>query len=144
MEPAKGFEPLTSGLRKLDLPVFLRQPTFVHVIFLKVSVDLCCRGLVQCSAVKAESVSEKVSEEVGMPRHKTGCAITRSFEKNGRTHKSWFARIEYVDETGIRKRVERKPEFNTKTSAREKARQMLAELVVCNIDLTSILSVNIV
>ena len=62
-----------------------------------------------------------------MPRHKTGCAIARLAQKNGRTHKSWFARIEFVDESGIRKRVERRPEFNTKTSAREKARQMLAE-----------------
>ena len=64
MEPAKGFEPLTSGLRKLDCHVFLCQPTFTHVIFLKIPVVLCRRGLVQSSVVKAESVSEKVSEEV--------------------------------------------------------------------------------
>ena len=63
-----------------------------------------------------------------MARHKTGVAIARKVEKNGKTHKVWFARIEFVDESGIRKRVERRPEFNTKTSAREKARHMLAEL----------------
>src|SRR6266498_2755058 len=63
-----------------------------------------------------------------MARHKTGVAIARPAKKNGKTHKSWFARIEFVDESGIRKRVERRPDFNTKTSAHEKARQMLAEL----------------
>src|SRR5215216_6510396 len=63
-----------------------------------------------------------------MPRHKTGVAIARKVEKNGKTIKVWYARVEYVDESGKRKRAERKPEFNTKTSAREKARLMLAEL----------------
>lgn len=63
-----------------------------------------------------------------MPRHKTGVAIARKVEKNGKAVKIWYARVEYVDEAGKRKRAERKPEFNTKTSARERARQMLSEL----------------
>jgi mRNA interferase HigB len=50
-----------------------------------------------------------------MPRHKTGVAIARRFEKTGKTVKKWFARIVFRDESGKIKHVERKPEFNTKS-----------------------------
>lgn len=63
-----------------------------------------------------------------MPRHRTGCAVARKVKKNGKTTRAWFARIEYVNESGKRLRVERKPEFNTKTSAREMARKMLSKV----------------
>jgi integrase len=63
-----------------------------------------------------------------MPRHKTGCAIARKTKKGERTLNIWYARIQYTDEVGRRKQSERKPLYNTKTAAKELAKEMLREL----------------
>lgn len=62
-----------------------------------------------------------------MARHKTGAAVFREVEKGNKTIKIWYARIQFVDESGRRKQVQRKPAYNSETSARAKARDMLAE-----------------
>lgn len=63
-----------------------------------------------------------------MPRHKTGCAIQRKFLKDGKTIKVWYARIQYTDGNGKRQQREQKPPYNTKTSAKELAKEMLRTL----------------
>jgi hypothetical protein len=63
-----------------------------------------------------------------MPRHKTGGAVCRVIEKGNKTKKIWYARIQFFEDDGKRKQVHRKPEYNSESSARSKAREMLAEL----------------
>lgn len=63
-----------------------------------------------------------------MPRHKTGGAIIRSIKKGKKTKKIWYARIQFFDDDGKRKQRHRKPDYNSESSARSKAREMLAEL----------------
>jgi integrase len=62
-----------------------------------------------------------------MPRSRTGAAIARWKKKNGKRIKQWFACITYFENN---KRVYRygKPKDNTKTAARELAKEMLADL----------------
>lgn len=62
-----------------------------------------------------------------MPRSRTGAAITRWKTRNGKRVKQWFACITYFEND---KRVYRygKPKDNTKTAARELAKQMLADM----------------
>ena len=62
-----------------------------------------------------------------MARNKTGAAIARWKVKNGRKVKQWLACITYF-ENGKRVYRYAKPETNTKTAAREKAKEMLADL----------------
>jgi hypothetical protein len=62
-----------------------------------------------------------------MARHKTGAAVFREVEKGNKTIKIWYARIQFFDDAGKRKQVQRKPAYNSETSARAKARDMLAE-----------------
>jgi integrase len=62
-----------------------------------------------------------------MPRNRTGAAIARWNTKNGKKIRQWVACITYFEND---KRVYRyrKPETNTKTAARDLAKQMLQEL----------------
>jgi integrase len=62
-----------------------------------------------------------------MPRHKTGGAVFHLTKKGKKPKKIWYARIQFFDDCGKRKQVHRKPEYNSETSARSKAREMLAE-----------------
>jgi hypothetical protein len=62
-----------------------------------------------------------------MPRHKTGGAVFHLTKKGKKPKKIWYARIQFFDDYGKRKQVHRKPEYNSETSARSKAREMLAE-----------------
>lgn len=62
-----------------------------------------------------------------MPRHKTGGAVFHLTKKGNKPKKIWYARIQFFDDYGKRKQVHRKPEYNSETSARSKAREMLAE-----------------
>jgi integrase len=62
-----------------------------------------------------------------MPRHKTGGAVIRRIQKGKKTVKVWYARIQFFDDAGKRKQIERKPAYNSESSAREKARELLAE-----------------
>jgi integrase len=62
-----------------------------------------------------------------MPRHKTGGAVLRGIRKGKKTLKVWYARIQFYDDAGKRKQIERKPAYNSESSAREKARELLAE-----------------
>lgn len=62
-----------------------------------------------------------------MPRHKTGGAIFRRKRKGKKIIKIWYARIQFWDDDGKRKQVVRKPAYNSEGSAREKARELLAE-----------------
>jgi integrase len=59
-----------------------------------------------------------------MPRHKTGCAILRTYKKAGKTVKLWYARVE--DDSG--KRIERQAPYNSESSARRLAVEILADL----------------
>lgn len=63
-----------------------------------------------------------------MPRHKTGGAVQRKFQKDGKTIKVWYARIQYTDGNGKRQQREQKPRYNTKTAAKEVAKEMLGTL----------------
>ena len=63
-----------------------------------------------------------------MPRYRTGCALERKIKKGKKTRKVWYARIEYTDDSGMKRRIEKKPTYNSEASAREKAREMLAKL----------------
>ena len=49
-----------------------------------------------------------------MPRHKTGAAIVKWKEKNGKRVKQWYACVSYYDEQGKRRQWIQKPEDNTK------------------------------
>jgi integrase len=59
-----------------------------------------------------------------MPRHKTGSAILRTYCKAGKTVRLWYARVE--DDTG--KRIERQAPYNSESSARRLAAEILAQL----------------
>ncbi len=63
-----------------------------------------------------------------MPRHRTGAAIVKWKEKNGKRVKHWYACVSYYDDQGKRRQWVQKPEDNTKIAARELAKQMLAEM----------------
>jgi integrase len=63
-----------------------------------------------------------------MPRYRTGCALERKIKKGKKTLKVWYARIEYTDDSGVKRRIEKKPTYNSEASARDKAREMLAKL----------------
>src|SRR5262245_35945360 len=63
-----------------------------------------------------------------MPRHKTGGAVYKIVEKGKKKQKIWYARIQFFDDFGKRKQRHRKPDYNSESSARAKAREMLAEL----------------
>src|SRR5690349_16446194 len=63
-----------------------------------------------------------------MPRPKTGSAVALWTTRNGKRIKVWYGCVDYYDEKGKRKFERRKPEENTKTAAKELARQMLQEL----------------
>src|SRR5690242_14917926 len=63
-----------------------------------------------------------------MPRYRTGCALHRKIKKGKKTYKIWYARVEYIDDSGEKRRVERKPPYDSEASARDKAREMLAKL----------------
>jgi integrase len=62
-----------------------------------------------------------------MPRSKTGGAIRRKFIKNGKTVYFWYARIQY-EKDGKRVQNEQKAPLNTKTSAKELAKEMVRTL----------------
>ncbi len=67
--------------------------------------------------------------EAIMARHRTGAAIVKWKEKNGKRIKLWYACVSYFDEQGKRRQWLKKPdEGNTKTAARELAKKMLDEL----------------
>ena len=63
-----------------------------------------------------------------MPRHKTGGAVYKIITKGKKQRKIWYARIQFFDDFGKRKQRHRKPDYNSESSARAKAREMLAEL----------------
>jgi hypothetical protein len=63
-----------------------------------------------------------------MPRHRTGAAIVKWKEKNGKRVKHWYACVSYYDDQGQRRQWVQKPDDNTKIAARELAKQMLAEM----------------
>ena len=48
-----------------------------------------------------------------MPRYRTGCALERKIKKGKKTLKVWYARIEYTDDSGIKRRIEKKPAYNS-------------------------------
>jgi integrase len=62
-----------------------------------------------------------------MPRHKTGAAIQKWRVKNGKRVREWHACISYWKD-GKRVQDTRKPRDNTKTAARNLAKEMLKEL----------------
>ena len=63
-----------------------------------------------------------------MPRNKTGAAIVKWKEKNGKRVRQWFACVSYFDAEAKRRQWIKKPKDNTKTAAKELAKQMLNEL----------------
>jgi integrase len=63
-----------------------------------------------------------------MPRHKIGGAVYKVVAKGKKQKKIWYARIQFFDDFGKRKQRHRKPDYNSESSARAKAREMLAEL----------------
>lgn len=62
-----------------------------------------------------------------MARVRTGCAIAKKTQKNGKTSTQWYARIQYFDATGKRVQKHQKPTSNTKTAARELAKEMVRQ-----------------
>ncbi len=62
-----------------------------------------------------------------MARHKTGAAIQKWRTKNGKKVREWYACITYL-EGGKRIQRIQKPKENTKTAARELAKEMLKDL----------------
>jgi integrase len=62
-----------------------------------------------------------------MPRHKTGAAIQKWRVKNGKRVREWHACLSYWKD-GKRVQDTRKPRDNTKTAARNLAKEMLKEL----------------
>src|SRR5713101_3277568 len=63
-----------------------------------------------------------------MLKNTTCCPVYFIKQKGGKNVKLWYGRVQYTDEGGKRKQIHGKPEFNTKTSAKEKAREMLNDL----------------
>jgi integrase len=63
-----------------------------------------------------------------MARLRTGCAIAKKTRKNGKTSTQWYARVQYFDATGKRVQKHQKPKHNTKTAARELAKEMERQL----------------
>ncbi len=63
-----------------------------------------------------------------MARLRTGCAIAKKTQKNGKTSTQWYARVQYFDATGKRVQKHQKPTHNTKTAARELAKEMERQL----------------
>src|SRR5262245_10924168 len=105
MEPAKGLEPLTSGLRKHSKSVSPGLPSVTNVKFPRKLVVFCFAGLLSLSPVCVECLSECLSgfwREDGMPRPKTGAAILKSRTVNGKRVKEWYACVSYTDDTGKR------------------------------------------
>lgn len=62
-----------------------------------------------------------------MARHRTGAAIQKWKEKNGKRVRQWYACVSYWEE-GKRRQWVQKPKHNTKTAARELAKMMLGEM----------------
>jgi integrase len=62
-----------------------------------------------------------------MPRQKTGAAIQKWKERGGKRVRQWYACVHYW-ENDERKQWTQRPNDNTKTAARQLAKQMLAEL----------------
>lgn len=63
-----------------------------------------------------------------MARLRTGCAIAKKIRKGNRTYIDWYARVQYFDATGKRIQKHQKPKHNTKTAARELAKEMVRDL----------------
>jgi integrase len=65
-----------------------------------------------------------------MARLRTGCAIAKKIKKGNRTFIEWYARVQYFDATGKRIQKHQKPKHNTKTAARELAKDMVRDLEI--------------
>src|SRR5262249_43918931 len=63
-----------------------------------------------------------------MLKNTTCCPVSLIKQKAGKKVRVWYGRVQYTDESGKRKQVHGKPQFNTKTSAKQKARDMLNDL----------------
>jgi integrase len=63
-----------------------------------------------------------------MLKNTTCCPVYFIKQKGGKNVKLWYGRVQYTDDAGKRKQVHGKPEFNTKTSAKQKARDLLNDL----------------
>lgn len=69
--------------------------------------------------------SFNLSLEDDMARNRIGSAVAKKIKKNGKVTKVWYARITYIDGT---KRVEKRRRAESKSDAKEIAKQMLREL----------------